>query len=91
MVEEVKKYLKIYSSREDDEIERMIGGGKAYLKGLAGPNINYETDDFAKQLLFDYCRYVYNGSFEFFESNFRSKLIRLQLSEATKSFKGEVD
>lgn len=91
MVEEVKRYLKIFSTREDNEIERLIKGGESYLEGLVGTNIDYETNAFAKQLLFDYCRYVYNASFEFFEENFRSELIRLQLLEATKAFDSEVE
>lgn len=91
MVEEVKSYLKIFSTREDKEIERLLESGKDYLESLAGSDLDYETNAYAKQLLFDYCRYVYNGSFEFYENNFRHALLNLQLSEATKAFERGVE
>lgn len=88
LLNEVKDYLKIYSSREDERIKKMIQGGKMFLEGLTSSELDFQTNHFARELLLDYCRYRYNGALEFFGKNFKSELLRLQLSETAKAFGG---
>lgn len=87
MLEEVKSYLAI--TWDDDitnsNIQNSINEGKDYLQRIVGSPINFDTDKTARALLKDYCRYVRNYSLEYFETNFRSALIRLQLDYADKT------
>lgn len=84
MLEEIKGYLKITWSDEDSSISTMIDAGKAYIDSVTGTTIDYESDNQAKSLLFDYCRYRYNMVTEEFESNFSSVILNLQLKYACK-------
>ena len=85
MLQTVKDYLKITWADEDAAIQGIIGRGQAYLNGLAGAELDYETDGQPKALLLDYCRYVYNNASEYFEENFARELLRLQLQEGIKA------
>lgn len=82
--DELKRYLKITWNEEDADLQKIIQRGKAYLNGKAGVKLDFETDYDAQQLLLDYGRYVYNHSFELFESNFQSELFALSLREGVK-------
>jgi len=79
LLEPVKSYLKISWDDEDEEIERLINRGQSYLNELTGAELDFETEGHARSLLFDYCRYAYNNATEFFEENFRTAILRLQL------------
>lgn len=85
MIEEVKFYLKIDGNELDEAITKSIDRGKAYLSRLTGTIIDFETDDLAKQLLLDWCRYAINNSLEFFQENFSSDILLLQLQEGLKA------
>lgn len=79
MLEEVKSYLKITWDDEDSDITGFIARGKAKLNGLAGVELDFESEGEPKALLMDYCRYAYNNALEYFEGNFQGEILKLQL------------
>jgi len=79
LLEQVKSYLKVTWDDEDTDITRLINRGKGKLQALVGAELDFETEGQARSLLFDYCRYAYNNASEYFEENFRSEILRLQL------------
>lgn len=85
MLEEVKKYLAITWNDDitNTNVENSINEGKGYLQEIVGSSIDFDTDKIARALLKDYCRYVRNYSLEYFEVNFQSALIKLQLKYAS--------
>lgn len=85
MLDAVKDYLKITWDDEDAAIQSMIERGKAYLNDLTGAELDFDSDGPARALLLDYCRYVYNNASEYFEENFASELLRLQLQMGVKA------
>lgn len=64
-------------------LEKMIEG-KDKLENLTGTSLDFTLENSAKTLLLDYCRYSYNNALEYFEKNFESEILRLQLQEAVK-------
>ncbi|WP_042682555.1 phage gp6-like head-tail connector protein [Anaerosalibacter massiliensis] len=93
MLEELKNYLRITWSEEDTELLFLLERGRNYLNRLIGLELDYEKDDLPKELLFNYCRYSYNNSTEYFTQNFHDEILYLQLYEASKDFaeKSDVD
>jgi hypothetical protein len=87
MLEEVKNYLAITWDDEitNSNVQNSINEGMDYLQRIVGSSIDFDADLTARALLKDYCRYVRNYSLEYFEINFRSSLIRLQLEYANKN------
>lgn len=79
MLQEIKDYLKITWDDEDVNLQKTIDRGKAYLNELTGAVLDFDTEGLARSLLFDYVRYVYNNASEYFEENFSSEILRLQL------------
>jgi len=84
MLSAVKNYLKITWDDEDAALQTIIDRGKAYLDDLTGAELDFESDGPARSLLLDYCRYVYNNASEYFEENFATELLRLQLQMGVK-------
>ena len=80
MLDEVKSYLKITWDDENTEIQNIIDRGKKRLEGLTGGTHNYSVPGLAKDLLLNYCRYDYNNAVEYFEENFQTEILRLQLN-----------
>lgn len=79
MLQAVKDYLKITWDDEDTAITDLITRGKKQLEGLAGAELDFDSEGLARSLLFDYCRYAYNNASEYFEENFQQEILRLQL------------
>lgn len=86
LFDELKRYLKITWDDEDQDIQDLVDGGKAYLNEKAGVELDFENDLVVKQLLKDYGRYVYNHSLEMFEHNFQSQLTSLIIREGVKDY-----
>jgi hypothetical protein len=84
MLNEVKRYLAVTWNDADTDanIQDSIDEGSQYLSTLVGTDIDFDSDLEAKALLKDYCRYVRNYSLEYFETNFRSNILRLQFKYA---------
>ena len=91
LLEPVKSYLKISWDDEDEEIERLINRGQSYLNELTGAELDFETEGLARSLFFDYCRYAYNNATEFFEENFRTAILRLQLMTGVAAMESGAD
>lgn len=86
MLNEVKEYLKITWTDEDNSLANIIERGKSNLEGLTGTELDFDDNNQAKSLLLDYCRYGYNNALEYFEENFHREIRRLILSEAVKDY-----
>ena len=82
MLDEIKDYLKILGEDEDKFLNSLILQGEAYLNNLAGVKLDFNLNTSAKILLKDYCRYSYNNATEYFETNFNSDILRLQIESA---------
>lgn len=87
MIEKLKQYLNI--SWEDDELDKklinLLEQSKNALTSLMGVNINFEEDKELEELLFNRVRYSYNNSLEYFEENFKSEILRLQLQKGVEA------
>ena len=80
ILEELKARLKIIGEEEDRELLLpILNKGKAKINNIVGADINFEDDEEAKELLLEYGRYSYNNAGEYFETNFSSDLVRLQI------------
>ena len=76
ILEELKARLRI---TEDEEDSDLLKKGIAKINNIVGADINYEEDDEAREILLEYGRYAYNNAGEYFETNFSTELIRLQI------------
>jgi hypothetical protein len=85
VLQAVKDYLKITWDDEDGSLQTIIERGKAYLNDLVGAELDFDVAGPPRSLLLDYCRYVYNNASEYFEENFASELLRLQLQMGVKA------
>lgn len=87
MLEKLKQYLNI--SWEDDELDKklinLLEQSKNALTSLMGVSINFEEDKELEELLFNRVRYSYNNSLEYFEENFKSEILRLQLQKGVEA------
>lgn len=84
LLNSVKSYLKVTWTDEDEDIMSLAERGVSYLSKLAGTTPEFESEGLPKQLLLDYCRYVRNNSFEYFQQNFKSELLLFTLNEAIR-------
>lgn len=86
MIEKLKKYLSI--TWEDDDIdnrlEELLEQSKTSLNSLIGVELDYEDKEL-EELLFNRVRYAYNNSIEYFEENFKSEILRLQLQKGVEA------
>lgn len=60
----------------------LLEHGQAYLQGLCGAALDYESDLEAHALLMGYVRYAYNDAVEMFRTNFYDDIFRMQLRVA---------
>ncbi|WP_300760271.1 hypothetical protein [Janthinobacterium sp.] len=87
MLENLKEYLQITWADEDADLLKLIERGEKYLSRMTGTSLTFTTEDMPKQLLLDYCRYSRNNALEFFQENFASDILLLQLQEGIKEMK----
>lgn len=85
LLEDVKADLDITWDTEDETIKKIIGRSMKKLTSLTGTIMNFDEEGEPKTLLLNCCRYDYNKALEYFETNFRSEILRLQLQEAVKA------
>lgn len=81
LFDEVKLYLNITWSDEhtDDKVTGIIARGQDKLRSYAGnPELGFPEGTAERQLLLDYCRYIWNNAGEDFEDNYRADLIMLR-------------
>lgn len=84
LLKEVKDYLKITWDDEitNSNIQKSIDEGKYRLQKLIGLEINFDKDLDSRSLLKDYCRYSRENALEYFEENFQSTILEIQLHYA---------
>ena len=87
MLEKVKDRLKITWDDEDGTIQDIIEDGKYNLNDLTGVELDFEQNNLARSLLFEYCRYAYNNAADLFEENFQKEIMRLQLNCGVEQMK----
>ncbi|HEK9101974.1 TPA: phage head-tail connector protein [Bacillus pseudomycoides] len=79
---ELKDLLKITWNDEDANLNRIISQGKAYLSSLTNASFDFVVEEWAKELLLERCRYVYNNAADEFEKNYKNELSRFILHAA---------
>lgn len=89
LLETVKGKLKITWSHQDEDILDMIDEGIAFLQSRAGKlpfSLSDESDlaHLSRRLLKTYCRYDWNGSAAYFEKDYLSDLLNLQITAAVE-------
>ena len=77
ILEELKARLRI--TEDLDLLSPIINKGIAKINNIVGADINYDKDEEAREILLEYGRYAYNNAGEYFETNFSTELIRLQI------------
>lgn len=81
MVEEFKDRMHISHSAEDSNLKQLLSFSISSLKETVG-DFDVETNNRAKELVFERSRYAYNDSVEYFNDNFLNDIISLSLSLA---------
>lgn len=82
MLDELKEVLGIIGVDQDAALNKIILRGTAKIEGLAGVALDFTVEGLPKYLLLNYCRYDYNNAPEYFEENFKSEILRMQLQSA---------
>ncbi|MBT2615326.1 MULTISPECIES: phage gp6-like head-tail connector protein [unclassified Bacillus (in: firmicutes)] len=83
LLEEFKERMHISHSSEDDNLKRLLSFSISAINSSCGVfDINGEkdTDQRAKELVFERTRYAYNDALEYFDDNFLSQITSLGLS-----------
>lgn len=87
LLQDVKDYLHItwQDEKTDKNLTGMIKRGMARLTNIAGVSaLDFNVEDFSRQLLLDYCRYANSQALEMFEINFSSELLSLHLENQAR-------
>lgn len=82
LLEEYKNEFGITWKQDDAKLSRYLRSGKQYLSETMGASIDFEVDERAKTLLFDYVRYARSNSLEYFTNNFSTEIFTLQMKYA---------
>ena len=80
-MEDVKRELNITWSdaHTDRRVEEVLKRAQSVINRAAGREIDFESHDFARQLLFDCCRYMYSDAFAQFKIDYADELLSLRL------------
>ena len=88
ILQEFKERLHVTHSTEDDNLMRLLSFSVVDLTSKCG-DFDIETNEKARELVFERTRYAYNDALEFFDENFLSMITSLGLSVALQGV--EVD
>ncbi len=83
LLKEFKDRMHISHNSEDDNLKRLLSFSIKAIKASCGDFDIYgekDTDERAKELVFERTRYVYNDTLEYFVGNFISEITSLGLS-----------
>lgn len=83
LIDDVKNYLGV--TWDDARLEKQIEDARSLIESYSGTTIDFFTNPPAYELLRAYVRYTRNHAEEWFEENFKSRLLNLQYQEAIKS------
>lgn len=80
-IEDVKRQLNITWSdaHTDRRVEEDMKRAQSVINRAAGREIDLESHDFARQLFFDCCRYMYSDAFAQFKVDYADELLSLRL------------
>jgi hypothetical protein len=78
---EFKDRLHISHASEDENLKRLLSFSIADLTAKCG-DFDLETNEKARELVFERSRYAYNDALEFFDENFLSLITSLGISIA---------
>lgn len=83
---EVRNYLDItwQDCEGDKKLEGIIARGMAYLRSVAGGELDFAEEGKAKELLMEYCRYVRAGALDEFQINYLPELLTLQIESEVR-------
>ena len=84
VLDELKKNIGVNGTAQDEDLGDIISRGEARLNGLAGVNLDFESQGLPRDLLLEFGRYAYNNVVEYFEQNFAAEILRMQLESAVK-------
>lgn len=90
LIDDARSVLHLDGVTDEGTVTRLnmiIDHGQAYLTGLCGAVLDYETDREAHALLMAYVRYAYNDAVEMFLENFHDDIFRKQIDVAIKKRK----
>ena len=89
LLESVKNYLDItwVDLAGDEKLSGIITRGMKYIDSLAGTEMDYSIESKARELLFDYCRYVRSNALDEYQTNYLAELLSLQISQEVKAYK----
>lgn len=73
----------------DKKLKRLLDRARFEINEYAGEQINYEKDLFARQLVLDLARYIWNNVKEEFKDNFGQELIQIRTRYQVKRKNGE--
>lgn len=81
LLTEFKARMRITHNSENDNLKRILSFSAEDLLQKCGA-FDLETNERAKELVFERSRYVYNDALEFFDQNFLSAITSLGVSLA---------
>lgn len=89
LLDQFKKRMKISHNIEDDTLLNILNASVEDIKIKCG-NFDVSVHTRARELVLERSRYVYNDSVEFFDDNFVSAILSLniELSTTTSSVEG---
>jgi len=88
----IKGVLKVTWDSQDEEITELVSEGKTVIQSKCGELDFLEHSTvpiLSRKLLKEYCRYSWNGSAAYFEADYRSDLLNLQIAAAMERAKDE--
>lgn len=82
LLEAIKAYLHVTwdDINTETNLTGMINRGMARLQTIAGVSLDFEVENDARALLFDYVRYANSQALEVWETNFASELMALHIN-----------
>lgn len=88
----IKRHIKVTWDHSDDDIIEIIEDGIAFLESRTGKLPFYLEDrstlaTSSRRLLKAYCRYHWNGSDAYFEADYLSDILNLQILAAVDAVK----
>lgn len=88
LLEAVRNYLDITWKDDagDVKLSGIIARGMQYINTIAGKEMDYSIEGKARELLFDYCRYVRSNALNEFQDNYLHELLMLQIAEEVKDY-----
>lgn len=79
VISEIKNYLDITYEDEDSDrkLYTIMKNGMERISNISGKELDFTEAGVHKELLLEYCRYGRGNMLEFFERNFRQKIMQL--------------